>query len=70
MGGVPDAVDAVVCAPDGGWKYHPKHAEQFPDINKLCNVVSCWIYIGILLGARHILHISKIRVNYIDCTLL
>jgi hypothetical protein len=31
------------------WKYHPKHVEQFPDINKLCNVVSCWIYIGIYL---------------------
>jgi hypothetical protein len=46
------AVDTVVCAPDDGWKYHPKHAEQFPDINKLCNVAYCWIYtlyIGILL---------------------
>jgi len=31
----------VVCAPDDGWKYHPKHVEQFPDINKLCNVASC-----------------------------
>jgi len=26
--------------------YLPKHVEQFPDINKLCNVASCWIYIG------------------------
>jgi hypothetical protein len=25
--------------------YHPKHLEQFPDINKLCNVASCWLYI-------------------------
>jgi hypothetical protein len=49
--------------PDDGWSYHPRHVEQFPDINKLCNVLSCWIYIGILLGARPILHISKIRVN-------
>ena len=57
------AVDAVVCAPDDGWKYHPKHVEQFTDINKLCNVASCWIYIGILLGAHYILHISRIRVN-------
>jgi hypothetical protein len=59
------AVDAVVCAPDDGWKYHPKHVEQFPDINKLCNVAFCWIYeyIGILLGARPILHISRIKVN-------
>ena len=45
--------------------YHPKHVEQFPDINKLCNVASCWIYeyIRILLGAHPILHISRIRVN-------
>ena len=25
------AVDTVVCAPDDGWWYHPKHVEQFPD---------------------------------------
>ena len=37
--------DTVVCAPDDGWRYHPKHVEQFPDINKLCNAASCWIYI-------------------------
>jgi hypothetical protein len=60
---MPDAIDTVVCAPEDGWKYHPKHIEQFPDINKLCDVASCWIYIGILLGVRHILHISRIRVN-------
>jgi hypothetical protein len=53
----------VVCAPDGGWKYQPKHVEQFTDINKLCNVASCWIYIGILLGAHPILHISRISVK-------
>ena len=46
---VPDTVNTVVCAPDDGWRYHPKHVEQFPDINKLCNVASCWIYIGIYL---------------------
>jgi hypothetical protein len=33
------------------------------DINKLCNVASCWIYIGILLGAHSLLHISRIMVN-------
>ena len=27
----PDAVDTDVGAPDDGWKYHPKHVEQFPD---------------------------------------
>jgi len=59
------AVDTVVCAPDDGWKYHPKHVEQFPDINELCNVASCWMYeyIGILLGVHYIPHISRIRVN-------
>jgi hypothetical protein len=44
----------VAYASDDGWKYHPKHVEQFTDINKLCNVASCWIYIGILLGAHPI----------------
>jgi len=28
---MPDAVDTVVCTPDDGWWYHPKHVEQFPD---------------------------------------
>jgi len=37
-----DAVDTVVCAADVGWRYHPIHVEQFTEINKLCNVVSCW----------------------------
>src|SRR5215475_5130587 len=67
---MPDAVDTVVCAPDDGWKYHPKHVEQFPDMNKLCNIASCWLYIGILLGAHPILHISRIRVNGFGGTLL
>jgi hypothetical protein len=43
------AVDTCICAPDDGWKYHPKCVEQFPDVNKLFNVASCWIYIGICL---------------------
>jgi len=25
------AVDTVVCAPDDGWWYHPKHVERLPD---------------------------------------
>ena len=57
-----------LCAPDDGWRYHPKHVEQFPDIlvNEQCNVASCWIYIGILLEAHHIVHISRIRVNNVN----
>ena len=43
---MPDVVDTVVCAPDDGWRYHPKLLEQFPDINKLCSGVSRWINIG------------------------
>ena len=34
-----------MCAPDDGWRYQSKHVEQFTDINKLCNVASCWIII-------------------------
>jgi len=45
----PDAVDTVVCAPDDGWMYHPKHVEQFPDKINGCNAASCWIYIRIFL---------------------
>ena len=37
--------DTVVHAPDDGWRYHPKHVEQFPEIKKLHNVASCWMYI-------------------------
>jgi hypothetical protein len=65
---IPDAVDTVVCAPDDGRKYYPKHVEQFTDINKQCNVAFCWIYIGILL-AYPILHISRIRVKAADSKL-
>ena len=42
---IPDDADTVVCAPDDGWRYHPKYVEQFPDINKLCIVASYWIYV-------------------------
>jgi hypothetical protein len=55
-----------------GWRTPPtahsksKHVKQFPDINKLCNVASCWVYeyTGILLGVHSILYISRIRVKY------
>jgi len=42
---MPDTVDTVIWAPDDGWRYHPKHTEQFADINKLYIVASCWIII-------------------------
>ena len=25
---LPNAVDTVVCTPDDGWRYHPKHVQQ------------------------------------------
>jgi len=50
---IPDVADTVVCAPDDGWWYHPKHVEQFPDINELCNVASCWIYTEYIYDARN-----------------
>ena len=42
---MPDTVDTGIWAPDDGRRYHPKHVEQFADINKLCVVASCWIII-------------------------
>jgi len=29
---VPDAVITVICAPEDGWSYLPKHVEQFTEI--------------------------------------
>jgi len=43
---VPDAVVTVVCSPEDGWKYHPKHVQLCADINKLYNVASCWTVTG------------------------
>ena len=56
---MPDAVDTVVRAPDDGWRYHPKHVEQFPEINKLCNVASCWIVIRILDSESNPTHVTS-----------
>jgi len=44
---VPDVVITVICAPDDGWSYHPKHVEQFTEIYKLYIVASCWTIIDI-----------------------
>jgi hypothetical protein len=45
------AVDTVVCAPNDGWRCHPKHVEKFLDT--VCNVASCWIYIRIFLRCTY-----------------
>jgi hypothetical protein len=72
---MPEAVDTVVWAPDDGWRYHPKHVEQFTDINKLYIVSSCWTIIdksntnparwiqyklcGELCGMAHLIYLHK-----------
>jgi hypothetical protein len=53
---MPDAVGTVICLPDDGWRYHPKHVEQFTDINKLYIVASCWTSIDIIHDARNLEH--------------
>jgi len=42
---MPDIVNTVILDLDDGWRYHPKHVEQFADINKLYSVA----YFGQLL---------------------
>jgi len=42
---IPDTVHTVIWAPDDRWRYHPKHVQQFADINKLHIAASCWIII-------------------------
>ena len=62
---MPDAVDTVVCAPDDGWSYHSKHVERFPEINRLCNIASCWIYIIINSNLKfYIFVIISMRKGY------
>ena len=34
-------------APDDGRRNSLKHVEHFTEINKLCNVASCWLYLEI-----------------------
>jgi hypothetical protein len=45
--------------PDDEWSYHRKHVEQFPDINELYNVASCWIYIGIYLPMHGPINVKR-----------
>jgi hypothetical protein len=60
---IPDTVDTVVCAPDDGCTYHPKHVEQFPEMNKLCDVAPCWINPGIKTQNSQNLYFVK-NCNY------
>ena len=74
---IPEAVIAVLYSPDDGCGWNPKHVERTcRTINRLLCVASRWTVIKalkaelnliwhllVLLGAHHILHVSKIRVN-------
>ena len=53
-------------APDGGWRYHPKYVQQFPEINKLCNVAFCWIYIWISRTSNDLLFRSLLNLLRIE----
>jgi hypothetical protein len=53
-----DAVDTVVCAPDDGWWFHPKHIEQFPDKT---NCVTLHL-VGYILKHIWLILLSQIRV--------
>jgi len=64
---IPDAVDTVVCAPDDGWRYLPKHVEQFSDINKLCKVASCWVYIGAKTLVCFSVHLFSLTLSASCC---
>jgi hypothetical protein len=60
--------DVVVCALDDGWRYHPKHVEQFPDKINCITLHFCWIYIGIYLRCRphgpiNVKNMFKVRAN-------
>jgi len=47
---VPEAVVTVLCTPDDGCAWHPKHVEwTCRIINRLLCVVSCWTVINILI---------------------
>jgi len=51
-------------APDDGRRNRLKHVEHFTEINKLCNVASCWLYFEICLRCTDP-WTSKIGVNSI-----
>ena len=57
---MPDTVDTVIWAPCYGWRYHPKHVEQFADVNKLYIVASFWIIIDTYYAMYRPLNIKDI----------
>jgi hypothetical protein len=49
---VPDAVIAVICAPDDGWSYHPKYIGSLQKYNKIYVVASCWTFIDVVTAVN------------------
>ena len=58
---MPDTVDTVIGGPDDGWGCHPKHVEQFADINKPYIVASCWIIIDTYYAMEKISWTDHVR---------
>ena len=71
VSGISETVNAIcrerdwmgTTAPDDGWRYHPKHVEQFADINKLYTVASRWIIIDTYYAMLGPLNI----ISYCNC---
>ena len=62
---IPDVVDTVLGAPDDGWRYHPKHVEQFPDTKKT-KLHPVGYILGYICSARtHALQIDGILSHYL-----
>jgi len=47
------------CATDDGQKTRLKHVERLTEINKLWNLVSCWLYSGNILGMLVLMNVKK-----------
>jgi len=65
---VPGAVGTVICAPDDGWRNHPKYVEQFTD-KMNCIIASCWTFIDIVNMRKYIqrfLNIRTVPQTYLD----
>ena len=66
--GICQTVTATCWAPDDGRKTRLKHVERLTEINKLCNVASCWLYSAkkspILSHRRYL--VTK-QIHEVDC---
>ena len=67
---IPDAVDTVVCAPDDGWWYHPKHVEQFPDkincvkLHLVGYILECNLKLVLVNENQIQIHLCKYSIQY------